>query len=143
MRFLLAQATRGSASAIVARREHYGNLDGWEAWLELERIYGGRGQDEQPVQLLALERRLRNIHCNSAEKSEAFIVKLDTIWGEFKAVGNVKADETKMGCPATRDQDSATRSLCPAHNPTKYVVGRTETGSRSAIHVHEVKLGTS
>ena len=93
--FLLAQATRGSASAIVARCEHSGNPDGREAWQELEQMYGGRAQDERPVQLLTLERRLRDLQCNSAEESGDFIVKLDTIWGEFEALGNAKADETK------------------------------------------------
>ena len=93
--FLLAQATKGSAAAIVARCEHGGNPDGREAWLEMERIYGGRAQDERPVQLLALERRLRDLQCNSAEESADFMVKLDTVWGEFGALGNAKTEETK------------------------------------------------
>ena len=39
---LLAQAAKGSAAAIVARCEHGGSPDGRKAWLEMERIYGGR-----------------------------------------------------------------------------------------------------
>ena len=93
--FLLAQATRGSAAAIVARCEHGGNPDGTEAWLEMERIYGGRARDERPMQLLALERRLQELQCYSAEEAADFMVKLDTIWGEFEALGNAKAEETK------------------------------------------------
>lgn len=47
--FLLAQATKRSAVTIATRCEHGGNADGWDAWLELTQVYGGRGQDERPV----------------------------------------------------------------------------------------------
>ena len=57
-------------------------------------MYGGRAQDEWPVRLLALERRLRDLQYNSAEESADFM-KLDTISGEFEALGNAKAEETK------------------------------------------------
>ena len=77
--FLLAQATKGSAAAIVARCGHGGNPDGREAWLEVERIYGGRAQDGRPVQQLVLERRLRHLRYNSVEESADIMVKLDTI----------------------------------------------------------------
>ena len=93
--FFRAQATKGSAAAIVARCEHGGNPDGREAWLGMERIYGGREQDERRVQLLSLERPLRDLQYNSAEEPEHFVVKLDIIWGEFEALRNAKADETK------------------------------------------------
>ena len=69
--------------------------DGREAWLQLERMNGGRAQDERPVQQRALGRRLRDLQCNSAEESEDFMVKLDTIWGAFEAFGNAKAEEAK------------------------------------------------
>ena len=56
----------GSAATIVARCEHDVNPDGdgREAWLELERMYGGRAHDERPAKLRALERRLRDLQCN-------------------------------------------------------------------------------
>lgn len=89
--FLPAQDTKGSAAAIVARCEH----DGREAWLKLERIHGRRAQDKRPVQLLASERRLWDLQCNFEEGSTNFVAKLDTSWGEFEVVPNVKAEETK------------------------------------------------
>ena len=52
--FPLAQATRGSAALVVMRFEHNGNPNGREAWIELERIYGGKEIDERPAQILAL-----------------------------------------------------------------------------------------
>ena len=57
-------------------------------------MYGGRAQDERPVQLRALERRLEDLQCNSAEESADFMVKLDTIWGKIEALRNAKAEKT-------------------------------------------------
>ena len=45
----------GVSTVTGARCEHGGNPDGRKAWLKLVRMYGGREQDERPVQLL-LER---------------------------------------------------------------------------------------
>ena len=41
--------------------------------------------------LLAIERRLRDLQCNFAKESVDFLEKLDTIWGEFEALGNANA----------------------------------------------------
>ena len=103
---LLAQATRASAAIIAARCKHGGNPDGGAAWLELKRIYGGRVQDERPVQLLALERRLRDLQCNSSEESADFMMKLDTIWDEVEALGKTKADETKRAALLLRIEEA-------------------------------------
>lgn len=48
----LAQYTRGSAAAIVTCRERRENLDGREAWQEIEQMYAGLAQDQGPMQLL-------------------------------------------------------------------------------------------
>lgn len=40
LRFLLAQATRGSGALVAKRFENGKKSDDKEAWLELERIYG-------------------------------------------------------------------------------------------------------
>ena len=95
--FLLAQATRGSAAATVARCEHGGNPDGREAWLELntcmEDVHSTSGVCSY---VLALERRRQDLQCISAEGSAEFMVKLDTIHaGEYEALGNAKAEEIK------------------------------------------------
>lgn len=65
--FLLARTKNGSAAAIIARCEHNGNPGGREAKLELERIY-------------------RDLGCYSPEESSAFVVKLNSIWGEFETL---------------------------------------------------------
>ena len=52
--FLLAQATKGAAAMLVMRFEQP-TPDGRSAWLELERVYGGRAEDEKAAQLLKLE----------------------------------------------------------------------------------------
>lgn len=66
----------------MERYERNDYPNGREGWLELERIYYGRGHDERPMQLLALEGGLRDIQCNSAEEASSFIVKLNVIWAE-------------------------------------------------------------
>ena len=48
--FLLAQATKGAAAMLVMRFEEP-RPDGRGAWLELERVYGGRAEDEKAAQL--------------------------------------------------------------------------------------------
>ena len=95
MWFLLAQAARRSAEQPSGLCEHRRNTDAREAWLELERVYGGRAQTERPVQLLVLERTLRDLQRNSAAESSDVMVKLDTVWREFHALGNVKAEEIR------------------------------------------------
>ena len=75
--FLLAQATRGSAALVVKRFEHNGQLDGREAWIELERIYGGKEIDERPAQILALDGKLREARCSSVSDIPDFIVRLE------------------------------------------------------------------
>ena len=57
-------------------------------------MYGGRAQDKRPVELLAVEQRLQDLQCNSAEES-ADLMKLAIIWGEFEVLRNAKAEETK------------------------------------------------
>lgn len=89
---------------------------------ELKRIYGRRAQDEWHVQLLAFERRLKDLQCNSAEESRDFIVKLNTIWGECEALGDTKAYETKRAAFLLGDQGGATSSVYSAYNPARYVV---------------------
>ena len=64
-----------------ARRQprRQGSLAGAERHVWGTRTGRGRAQDERPVQLLALERRPRDLQCNSAEQSADFMMKLDTI----------------------------------------------------------------
>lgn len=90
--FLLAQAIRESVSPIVAPYEHGANPDGREALLELGRIYGERAQGERSMQVFVLERRIRDLQCNSAGES-AHLTKLDASWEEFEAFGNAKAGQ--------------------------------------------------
>lgn len=44
----------GAATVVVRRYERHGHPKGREAWLELERVYGGRESDERRMQPLAL-----------------------------------------------------------------------------------------
>lgn len=82
--------------SLVARCEHDGNPNGKESWLEMERIYGGRARDELPAQLLGLKRRLWDLLCISAEEPVVLKVSLDTVQGEFEALGEIaRAEETK------------------------------------------------
>jgi hypothetical protein len=62
--FLLAQATKGAAAMLVMRYEEPLPA-GRDAWLELERVYGGRAEDEKAAQLLQLEAKLRRLTCES------------------------------------------------------------------------------
>ena len=96
--------------------------------MEMKRIYGGRAPDERSVQQLALERRLRDVRCNSAEESADFMVTLNTILGEFEGLGNTKADETMRASFSTRDQGGAPTSIRTASNPARYDERRVKTG---------------
>src|SRR6478736_883804 len=58
--FLLAQATKGAAAMLVMRFEEP-SPDGRRAWLELERVYGGKAEDEKAAQLLRLEAKARRL----------------------------------------------------------------------------------
>lgn len=115
----------GSASAVVTRCEHGGNSDGRDTRLELECINRGCTQDYRPLQLLALERRLRDLQCNSAEESG------DVIRGAWER----QSGRDQEGCTPKRDQGGATPGFYPAKNPNRYEVRQTKMGDR--------RLGTS
>ena len=55
---MLAQATKGAAAIVVMRFEEP-TPNGRGAWLELEKVYGGRAADERSAQLLKLEAKAR------------------------------------------------------------------------------------
>ena len=47
------------------------------------------------MQLHSLERKMRDLQSDFVEEAAEFMAKLDTIWREFEALGNAKAEETK------------------------------------------------
>ena len=47
------------------------------------------------MQLYSLERKLRDLRSDFVEEPAEFMARLDTIWREFDALGNAKAEETK------------------------------------------------
>ena len=47
------------------------------------------------MQLYSLERKLRDLRSDFVEEATDFMAKLDTIWREFGALGNAKAEQSK------------------------------------------------
>lgn len=91
------QAPKSPAALVVHRYERNGHPNGREAFLELERTYSGREQDERSImQPFALEGRLRDIRCNAAEEALCFIVGFSEIWSEFEMLGEVKLQASEQ-----------------------------------------------
>lgn len=82
--FLLAQATKDRAALVVQHYERNGHPNGREGWLESKQIYGGREQDERPIQLFTVEGRLRDVLRHSLGEASSYIVLLDGILSVFK-----------------------------------------------------------
>jgi hypothetical protein len=92
--FLLAQATKGSAAMVVMRFEEP-QPDGRKAWQELERIYGGKAEDEQEAQLLMLERKVRRLTCQSAGGLQQMFIQMEQLWAELEMLGETISKSTK------------------------------------------------
>ncbi|CAN0511716.1 unnamed protein product, partial [Discosporangium mesarthrocarpum] len=102
----LGQATRGSAAVVVMKHERNGSPDGRAAWLELERVYGGRAEVQRSMQLISLEMKLREMYCSSAEDAGDFVIQLDHVWAEFKQLEAPKENHAKVGALVIGIKDS-------------------------------------
>ena len=96
---------------MVKRFEHDGRPDGREAWIELERIYGGKEIDERPSQILALDGKLREARCSSVSDTPDFIVRLDRMWVEFESLGDPRSDYVKRAAILFVIRDALPTSL--------------------------------
>ncbi len=92
--FLLAQATKGAAAMLVMRFEEP-TPDGRSAWLELERVYGGRAEDERAAQLLKLEAKARRLTCESAGGLQQMLIQMEQLWSDLETLGEIKSKSAK------------------------------------------------
>ena len=92
--FLLATATKGAAASVVMRFEQP-TPNGRGAWLELERIWGGRAEDERAAQLLKLEGKARRLTCESAGGLQALLIAMYQLWSDLEALGEERSDAAK------------------------------------------------
>jgi len=92
--FLLAQTTKGAAAMLVMRFE-LPNPNGRDAWLELERVYGGRAEDEKAAQLLQLEAKLRRLTCETAGGLQQMLIQMEQLWSDLELLGEVKSKAAK------------------------------------------------
>lgn len=63
----------------MKRFEDNGLPNGREAWIELERIYGGNEMEQRPAQLLDLGGKLRETRCNDVNNIPDFLLRLHGI----------------------------------------------------------------
>ena len=92
--FLLAQATKGAAAIVVMRFEEP-MPNGRGAWLELEKVYGGRAADERSAQLLKLEAKARRLTCESAGGLQQLLIQMEQLWADLAVLGEQKSESAK------------------------------------------------
>lgn len=122
---LLAQTARGSAASIVEGFVE-GNTDGCAAWMELERLYGGRAQDKRPMQLLPLEGRLRYLSSSSEEEASGLVIKLYTISMELETLGDREPGTTKREALLIGIRGAQTQAFFPLATQADATYGHVE-----------------
>lgn len=66
-----------------------------EAWIELQKIYGGKEIKEWPKQLHAFDGKVREARCSGGSDIPDFLVRLDGMWIEFGFLGDPTSDYVK------------------------------------------------
>lgn len=91
---------------MVKRFGHNGHPSGRKAWVELERMYGGKYIDERPAQILAHDGKIRAARRSSLPDIPDFIARLNRMWLGFEPLGDPRSACEERAALRFRSRDT-------------------------------------